>query len=277
MLSRRDVVFPLLAAILGCGGPSPENTAYVLIEEEARAAGYGMSAGAFQGSPVLPIAVDLSQPAFLTGPKGRVPLELRRGSLTLVRGAGGNIDWAAIGRDIRADRFVVKGSESSAKTLAALLDAQVERRGDQRWALTAPDVYDRASYMGAEVKGAEPEAGGEPAVVRSAPDLSDVPSRLSVAAPAAPKLAAASPARSITAVVGAFSDGKRLLLLDTSGGFTLSSICGGAAVSSGSFGLEGDFVVLTPARGVPTVLAQVAAGGLRDPYGQVFQIMGGGR
>ena len=66
-----------------------------------------------------------------------------------------------------------------------------------------------------------------------------------------------------------------LLLCSTPpGGSTLASDCACVPSSSGAFSVEGDVVVLTPRRGVPSALSP-SGEGLRDPHGHVFKTLGG--
>src|SRR5215831_13372806 len=102
------------AMVLGCGGAAHEETGFVLLDHEARAAGVQVEASGWRGAPVLPIALDAGEPIPLRGPRGASVLELRPGFLAWVRGPEAAVDWLRLGADIRDDVLQLDGTDEAA-------------------------------------------------------------------------------------------------------------------------------------------------------------------
>jgi hypothetical protein len=248
----------------GCaaGTEGPDVVGYVLLDRDARAVGH-LAQADWQGSPVLPVALDAAEPVAFESPTGRTLFDLRPGMLAHVHGAAGSVDWLRVGDDMSPDRLRVYGSKDSASDLARRLAGSVEGGGDGLWTVAATGILDRASFLQA------PDG-----VVEVVPDAQ-------LAAAPAPKIARHAVLGPVGAlpqgemegvrqamVVGVYTSGQRALFLDASGGFSLEDACSGDVLGHGRFRTEDDHVVLD-SDAAPMVLAW-DAGELRDPGGGRF-------
>ncbi|WP_437590218.1 hypothetical protein [Sorangium sp. So ce1000] len=256
---------PLCPALLsaGCAQPidAPDATAYVLLDPAARAR-WTVASDGWQGAPVLPVALDVQEPAVLRGPERAKPIALRGGMLAHVRGAEGEVRWLALGDEARDDRLTLDASEAAAAALAALVGGEIAARRDGLWTLTAPDLLERGSFL-------EPPEGvfevlpylqrdpGEPAafVPSAAQDALDALAAVPAAAGGSAR-GALEPGSAEAELVGLYAAGPRTLLLDASGGFTLEDRCTGEVVASGAYSAAGDRVVLRSVGAAPIVLGR---------------------
>ena len=265
MFPRSALLALALAAAAGstgcaAGAEGPDVVGYVLLDRDARAVGR-LSQSDWQGSPVLPVALDAAEPVAFASPTGRTVFDLRPGMLAHVHGAAGSVDWLHVGDDMSPDRLRVYGSQESATDLARRLAGNVEGGADGLWTVTAPGILDRASFL-------QPPDG----VVEVAPDaqLAAAPkiARQAILGPvgALPQGEAEGVRQAM--VVGVYTSGQRALFLDASGGFSLEDACSGDVLGRGRFRTDGDHVVLD-SDAAPMVLAW-DAGELRDPGGGRF-------
>ncbi|MGK3968469.1 hypothetical protein WMF01_48760 [Sorangium sp. So ce1667] len=275
-MARRRRVFParfaarallcpaLLAA--GCAQPAedPDATGYVLLDLAARGR-WTVASDGWEGAPVLPVALDVQEPAVLRGPDGADLLELRGGTLAHVRGAAGEIRWLAVGEEARGDRLVLRASGAAAAELAALVDGEVAARGDGLWTLTAPELLDRGSFLDAPggVLEALPDTQRDPGALDALAALADLDARISLGTPAAAPASAGDvapgapePGRAEAEVVGLYAAELQTLLLDASGGFTLEDRCTGEVLATGKYLAVADRVVLRSTVGEPIVLGR---------------------
>ncbi|WP_437279104.1 hypothetical protein WME90_00685 [Sorangium sp. So ce375] len=265
MPGRRGLFLPfslLYPALLsaGCAQPidAPDATAYVLLDPAARAR-WTVSSDGWQGAPILPVALDVEEPALLRGPERAEPIALRAGMLAHVRGAEGEVRWLALGEEARDDRLTLHASEAAAAELAALVGGEISARRDGMWTLTAPDLIERGSFL-------DPPEGVFEAlpVVQRDPDdrAAFTPSAAQdaldalAAVPAAARGGALGPGSAEAELVGLYAAGLRTLLLDASGGFTLEDRCTGEVLATGEYSAAGDRVVLRSAGAAPIVLGR---------------------
>ncbi|WP_437755611.1 hypothetical protein [Sorangium sp. So ce1389] len=260
--AARALLCPALLAA-GCAQPAedPDSTAYVLLDRAARGR-WTVASDGWEGAPVLPVALDVQEPALLRGPDGAELLDLRGGTLAHVRGAEGEIRWLAVGEEARGDRLVLHASSAAAAELAALVGGEVAARGDGLWTLTAPELLDRGSFLDAPggVLEVLPDTQRDPGALDA---LAPLDARISLGTPVAGPASAGDvapgapdPGRAAAEVVGLYAAELQTLLLDASGGFTLEDRCTGAVLATGKYLAVADRVVLRSAVGEPIVLGR---------------------
>lgn len=255
----------LASAVAGCGAPDPEQTGFVLLDEEARAAGIVIETDGRQHGGPLPIAVDPGEGATVEGPHIHEPLHVGPHEVVEIRGAEGEIV-----RDRAPDRLVVRGSESGALLLAELLDAPLHRRRDGGYELRGAHVLLVASMLEGipEVVGASAlapsdwlldptgsAATGMPKVSMDAPRLEDVRDTASIAAPAL------DPA----SVVGVYRAASVTMILDAGGGYRTT--VGAKEVQRGSWSVLGRSVLLRAHDGRATARLGVTPDSVFDSSG----------
>jgi hypothetical protein len=224
----------MLAMVLlvsGCSARAPGETAFLLLDRDAREAGLRVAVGAWEGAPVLPLALRPEEPAVLIAQGNtRLPIALRAGALGWVRGAAAQVDWGAVPSEIREDRVIVEGTDASVHTLAEMLAAEAGALADGRWELRAADVYERASFL------TPPDGILEAAPSTIAPLLTRT-AILGITGEAAPS--GPGPAIAIVGsaaeVVGVYTSGGQVLIFDAEGGFS-----GKCSESGGRWTLDGD-------------------------------------
>jgi hypothetical protein len=247
-------------AAAGCAAPATGTFGYVLLDRDAREAGLQVEAAGWQRAPLLPLALKPEEAVSLVSGGGKVPLALRAGALAWVR--GGLVEYHPLGDEARADRLIVDGGDRAVRTLADLLGADAGPRDDGRWIVSGPDLYGRASFM--------PAPDGITAVE---PELSMIAPTTATAA-AAPIAPSSDGLRTpaLTALVGIYFSGDRMLVLDTGGGFTLGDACGRGEVTRGTFLREDGRVILAPAFADSTAFSLGIGddGTLRDATGEQF-------
>jgi hypothetical protein len=165
-MARRTywAVLPLAAGILGCqGAPGDDHASYVLLDREAREAGYSVEGAAKDGS-VLPIEVEASAEVELVGPSRRMTFTPQQGELVHVRGAQASLEFRKVGEDVDPDRILVTGSAAAAKELGGSLAGEIVGLADGSWQISATNALGESSRTTAplgiaELSPAEVEAG----------------------------------------------------------------------------------------------------------------------
>jgi hypothetical protein len=170
-------------ALAGCAGAAGGDSEgadgqaaepLVMLDKDARAAGFALITPEGRVSSATPVALDGD--VVLVGPGQRIPLSGAPGELLTVRGAHGALVSRAIGSEVDTSRVVVDGDEASVRALAHTLgDAKIT--GEGPFTLAAPDLVAKlvhasiaASIRSIEavaVTGADAAARG--AAVASAP------------------------------------------------------------------------------------------------------------
>jgi hypothetical protein len=263
------VALALLASpAAGCaaGSEAPDEVGYVLLDHEAQASGR-LSQHDWEGAPLLPVALDVAEPAAFSSTAGRTEIALRPGMLAWVHGAGGAVEWRALGDDVRDDGLLVHGTRDAAAALAQRLAGQVEGGGDGVWTVAAPGVFERTSFL-------EPPAGVTEVTPAARLDLAPVASpfeKHAALAPVAPVGAGAPAAVRAARLVGLYMAGERALLLDAAGGFAIEESCGGGdTLEQGRWHSEGDEVVLEGAAGRRVLSYDPVRGELGEADGARF-------
>nr|MDQ3037897.1 hypothetical protein [Myxococcota bacterium] len=130
-------LFPVMSLVCSCAAPDAEESALLLLDEEAREAGIAIEVA---GEPIesgLPVAVPSDDEAYVVRPDGRERLVMSPGEMIEVRGPGGDVARGPVD----ADRFVVVGTAEHAAMMAELVGgASVEPLSGSRYALRAPGV-----------------------------------------------------------------------------------------------------------------------------------------
>jgi hypothetical protein len=273
MLHRAlPLVLALSAAGCAAGTEEPGSVGYVLLDREARAAGR-LSQGEWDDAPVLPVALDTAEAVAFSSSAGRSLFELRPGMLAHVHGAAGAVEWLHMREDVSDERILVYGTREAAADLAQRVAGRLEGGHDGVFTVSAPDIFDRGSFLGAPdgVLEVAPEpvvqaaqgagrAGGEKGTSFGAMGAM----RALRAVPALPGDEGVRQAM----LVGVYMSEGNALILDAAGGFELDDACSGELVGHGRYHTDGDRVVLD-GEAASTVLA-LEAGALRDPEGGRF-------
>ena len=216
----------LVVVVLGlaaCGGRAEGPSAYVLLDGDAREAGLRLEVGGRAMAPLLPLALRPEEEVALLTPSGRLPVALAAEELTWLHGADATLERAAITRD----RLLVDGDEHAVRLLAEMLGGSAGPLPDGAYALSAPDLYERASFLDAPagVREARPVVDEAQPHAR-APMVGFAHVTMPVAAPRlAPLTAPSAPPTFVGAppLVGAYEGG---LILDLDGGFRLEGCRG---------------------------------------------------
>jgi hypothetical protein len=249
---------PLLGGCAGEPDGAELHEVYVLLDRESRAE-YTLVTSDYRGKPTLPMAIDADEPVILRGDeKGAPESERYEPGTLLYMSAGAGREILQVGKDVRADRLVVRGSEEAAEELALLLGGSSTPRGDDLWNVTAPDIYTRTSFMEApqgvldvlpdssfDVGDIEPPEPVNPAIVGSA------------GARYAADLASAEPGRREALVVGIYATADAALTLDASGRYSLRDRCASPEEmpKEGRYHVADGVVILQPEKGPAMSLA----------------------
>lgn len=126
------------AGLLGCtgGGAAEGGPALVMLDPEARAAGFALVTAEGKIAPVTPVEVEGD--VTLIGPGQRIPLTVAAGELLVVTGKRGALVPRALATEVDADAVRVTGAEPSVRAFASALRAKVSGSGP--WELRAPGL-----------------------------------------------------------------------------------------------------------------------------------------
>jgi hypothetical protein len=240
---------------------------YVLLDRDARAAGH-LSQGDWQGAPVLPVALDATEPVAFSSSAGRTVFDLRPGVLAHVHGAAGAVEWLRVRNDVSDERLQVYGPHDAAADLAHRLAGRLEGGKDGLFTVSAPDILDRGSFL--QPPDGIVEVVPEPVVEATGLGKAGIEGRSLLGAGAADQLAVPAPGgegAGLAALVGVYASGGSALILDAAGGFEMADLCSGDETSRGRYHTDGDRIVLDAE--TPMVLA-IEDGALRDAAGGRF-------
>lgn len=211
----------LLWALIGCEAPDADRDGFVIVDEEARAAGVAVEVDGVTHEGALPVAVPGGGEAAVRRRDGESSLTVAPGELIEVVGAGGEVRRMAVPRD----GFVVDGEPDAVRSFAEMIGAQATPTLPGRFMIRGPNAFALAALIGRApgVRGMRP---AEPTAV----DVLDVGFVLERGAPESTEAvegqtAAALPAGPTpdpTALVGLYQHGDVGLLLDAAGGYALS-------------------------------------------------------
>jgi len=221
-MRRREIAIVVGVLLVSCAAPDAEESAILLLDEDARAAGIGLEVGGEAVEGGLPVAVPSDEDAFVVRPAGRERLSLSPGEMIEVRGPDGEIERGPVD----ADRLVVSGTRESAGTLAELLGgASVEPLSGSRFALRAPGVtWIAAALHGTELGGGAARAASQFEHGLAAGDSAWRDREGAVFVTAGAPGSARSDDLEVpdaAALVGAYAHADVLFVLDAAGGFLL--------------------------------------------------------
>lgn len=130
----------LLLGAGGCMGSDDaerSSSGYLVLDEEARSAGYQIDGA--EGS-ALPVAYEAGDEAVLVSPDGvRTRVAIAEDEVVRV-GARGAIERAVLGRSASRDAMEVEATEDAARALGEQLGASVSAADHGVWRLEAPDL-----------------------------------------------------------------------------------------------------------------------------------------
>lgn len=245
---RRATLILVVIALAGCAGPEPGDTGYVVLDEEARAAGLAVDTGDGRAphSSALPIPVSAHDDVAIVAHGMRAPLIVAPGETVEVKDARGTL----VRGTARADRLVITGGHANAVALAQMLGATLVDRPDGRIELAGDDVLLAAALYGdaegitaasvllsgTSTEGAAPWVLGDTTPERAAamPVSED-----RIGAPVADVAVPASidPA----SLVGLYEAQGVTLLVDAAGGYSLSGV---GVAQHGRWSVSGGRLVL---------------------------------
>ncbi len=256
-----------MLAAAACEAPDPARDGFVLVDEEARAAGIAVEVAGELHDGVAPVTVPEGAPAALRGPDGIAPLVVEPGELIEVRGPDGEVVRSLAPRDAVA----VRGDEAATRLMAEMMGAEVRRGPTGELVLEGPNAFVLAAVLGAQpgIQGF-----GAPAATRAATRdaldvgfLMEAPRQATIETPADAEGAAAftpDPA----ALVGLYHHGEVGLLLDASGGYAVMR--GGEVVVRGTFSVCPGGVDFAPDGGGPIARMRLTGETLVDSVGVEF-------
>lgn len=148
-MRRGELLVGLAVALgaVGCQGASEEGTGYILLDREARAAGFAVEGAEGKLASVLPVELDTVSEISLSGPTGKTTIVGARGELLHVRGPQGRIESRELGGDVDADRVLLRGTEAVANELAVLLGGEVLGEKDGAWGIQATEALQAAAQV----------------------------------------------------------------------------------------------------------------------------------
>ena len=137
----------LATLAIGCGSKSgPDDTGYLVLDQQARLAGYGFEVDGLLETGVMPIEVTPDDEITLVGDDTEEPVEMAPGDVLLVHGADGAWSRLALGRTAAPDLIDVDGPDLAVQELAEALGGEAERAGAV-WRIWAPDGFREAALM----------------------------------------------------------------------------------------------------------------------------------
>jgi hypothetical protein len=246
----RLVLCCLVVVGSACGPPSDSRT-LLMLDTDARAAGWSISVGGWKGAPITPIDATERDRVLLSAPGRTRPVEARPGFLAHAVGAAASIDWRELDSEVDSDAFELTGTEAAVHDVATMLGAEVRSSGERRFVLRAKDALKHVAWLEAP--------SGVEAV---APVLTFAPTQLSAAPFATLRAPTVYLANDAPALVGIYRSEGDILSLDASGGFSLDAP--GCRHVEGTYQLEGTQVILKPREGARRALFIGASGTLSD-------------
>ena len=148
-MNKRQMGTMLVVAVglWGCQGPQEEHGGFVLLDQQAREAGFALSGVTMDTARVMPVEVEAPAALTLVAHGKQVEVATEADQLVVVHGAAATVEHRALGVEIDRDRLQLRGSEAAARELAAVLAGTVERRDDGTWDLRATNALAEASRV----------------------------------------------------------------------------------------------------------------------------------
>ncbi|MFN3200264.1 MAG: hypothetical protein ACE366_17840 [Bradymonadia bacterium] len=145
--------------MLSCDAPDPEGTGFVLLDEEARSAGYAVETAGERYEGPLPYAAYADEEVWLVGPGVRQLLQLEPQQVLWLQGADARPTILGA-----TDRLWVNGGQGAAKSLADQIGGEATQVNG-RWAVDAPE----ATYLSAMVQAPDNLRGISPVLYAGGP------------------------------------------------------------------------------------------------------------
>lgn len=233
-----------LALAAACEGPDPERDGFVLVDDEARAAGIELAVSGEARTGALPVAVPEGADARVVRDGAEEPLVVAPGELVEVVGPNGEIRRS----DVPRDRIGVNGDRDAVLAFAEMIGARADRGPDGRWMIEGRDAFVLAALMG-DVPGVSVGAlhtitgGPRPGDALAHGFVLDHPALDGSERSDAP--AHEGPTPDPAALVGVYSHASVMLVLDAAGGYAVLSE--GRDVARGVFEVRPGGVDFVPA------------------------------
>jgi hypothetical protein len=143
----------LLVGACGMG----QGASYILLDDQARAAGVEVEVDGLPHGGALPLEVEAGGRVEVRGGTARASVAVEGGRLYHVRGAQAVVVEWALGQQVQIDLAQVAGPPVALQMLASALGARKEGAGD-RFRLQGPDVFVRLAWLGdrPEITAVEP-------------------------------------------------------------------------------------------------------------------------
>ncbi|NUP11050.1 MAG: hypothetical protein HOW73_33815 [Polyangiaceae bacterium] len=148
-----------LLGTTNCDADRPDaGERYVLLDTEAREAGYSISIDGHETDAVLPTLLEDGARVSLLGPDGKQALEVEPGELIHVHGAAAEVESLDIGGEIEAGKIVLDAKSDVAHELARTLKAEVADMDDGRFELRGDDLLSKLADLdeSGDVRAIEP-------------------------------------------------------------------------------------------------------------------------
>ena len=196
-------------AACGGGGEGPDS-GYVLLDADARDAGYALEVAGDRVAAVLPVALGVDADAALVGPSGRVVLSAAGGELLSVEGADAALVTRGIGDEVDDGVLYVDAPTDAARSLAAALDGALTQGEDGWFEIRGEQLLQAAATTepAADLRAVKPALRARPALALSPVETPRAPvqvaSRTARQAPAArPSSVSVADIAALVARVGA--------------------------------------------------------------------------
>jgi hypothetical protein len=252
----------------GCAMTGEADRTFVVVDEAARNAGYGIEIDGVARERVLPLSLYEAEVGTIVGPDSL--RDVPDASFVVVSGPNGDVTAFEAG-EVRPDLLFVRGDAAAVEALALALGADLESE-ESGFLLLSPAIWEDASIADAVegiVEALPASEGGAPMHDRTAL----VETAFEGAGVLSEAIFDALP-EELGDLVGVYSTPGGTLLVNAAGEFT---VCGGAAeIESGVVRYESGRVFLIDRRGTSTVLT-LGNGGreLRGPDGTRYALVEG--
>ncbi len=227
-------------------GPQPGDGALVLLDATSRAAQVRLTLGSWSGAPTTPIAVNAWDDVIVTTQQGDRHLPVERDTVMQLAGANAAVTSHSLPDELDVDALEVDADATAAGQLARILGATLTEDSDSHWLLRGTDVLRQSAWLAVPegVRAVRPHVLAPVANARGGGAVVAVPVASAVSTPSSAFPGAVHLIDELPAHVGVYSAGNDVLVLDASGGFTMSRSCN--TDSAGHFFVEGNELVLVP-------------------------------
>ena len=246
-----------VAGITQACAPPSEQISMLLLDADARAAGHQLELGSWEGAPITPITLAMSDKVVLKLRNREHRITLQPGALGHIRGPAGELEWRLLGPEVREDALRIRGREPSVREFAGFLGGTVDSFGPDEWTIIGSELVSQSAWATAP-QGVEETAPVEVSTAR--PLLPNIEG---------PQWVLGIGATESISAVGVYAGESGLLILDAIGGFTRHDKNGCQSIS-GTFLVNNGDVFLTSAA-LPSGARLIRTQGLlKDSSGDSF-------